>query len=81
MRSAESFDISRRRIGSSRREGRAKLIPDGGVAGAGALAVPSDQQIHCRRIIRGYQRPVLAPRAAAGSVNLACGAIRVGGST
>jgi hypothetical protein len=78
----ESFDISRRRIGVPRREGRAKIIPGGGVAGAGSLAAaPSDQQIHCRLITRGYQRPVLAPRAAAGSVNLACGVIRVGGST
>jgi hypothetical protein len=59
----------------------ASIIPDGGVAGAGSLTAPSDQQVHCRRITRGYQRPALAPRAAAGSVNLACGVIRVGGST
>jgi hypothetical protein len=81
-RSAESFDISRRRIGLLRLEGRAKIIPDGGVAGAGSLAAASsDQQIHCRRSTRGYQRPVLALRTAADSVNLACGVIRVGGST
>ena len=29
----------------------------------GSLADPSDQQIHCCRITRGYRRPVLAPRA------------------
>jgi hypothetical protein len=79
--SAESFHISRRRVGVPRREGRAKIIPHGGAAGAGSLAAPSDQQIHYRRITCGYRRPVLAPRAAAGSVNLACGVIRAGGST
>jgi hypothetical protein len=36
-------------------------IPD--PAGAGSLADPSDQQIHCCRITRGCRRPVLAPRA------------------
>jgi len=45
-RSAESFDISRRRPDVPQREGRAKIIPDGGAAGAGSLAATSDQQIH-----------------------------------
>jgi hypothetical protein len=62
-RSAKSFDISRRRVGVPRRVGRRKIIPDGGAAGAGSLAGPSDQQILCCRITRGYRRPVLAPRA------------------
>jgi len=38
--SAESFHISRRRVGVPRREGRAKIIPDGGATGAGSLAAP-----------------------------------------
>lgn len=45
------------------RQGRAKIIPDGGAAGTGSLAVPSDQQIPCCRITGGCRRPVLAPRA------------------
>jgi hypothetical protein len=36
-------------------------IPD--PAGAGSLAGPSDQQIHCGRVTRGSRRAVLAPRA------------------
>jgi hypothetical protein len=58
-RSAESSDISRRRVGVPRREGRRKIIP----AGAGWLAGPSDQQIRCCRVTGGWRRPVLAWRA------------------
>jgi hypothetical protein len=39
-RSAESFDIARCRVGVPRWQGRAKIIPDGGAAGAGSLAPP-----------------------------------------
>ncbi len=45
------------------REGRAKIIPDGGAAGTGSLAATSDQQILCCRVTGGCRRPVLAPRA------------------
>ena len=60
--SGGSFDISRCRVGVPG-GGRRKIIPDGGAAGPGSLAGPSDKQIHGCRISRGYRRPVLAPRA------------------
>ena len=49
--------------GVPRRQGRARIVPDGGAAGAGSLARPPDHQVHCCRITRGSRRPVLAPRA------------------
>jgi len=53
----------RRRVGVPRRQGRAKIIPDGGATGVGLLAVTSDQQIPCCRVTGGCRRPVLAPSA------------------
>ena len=62
-RPAESSGICRRRVGVPRRQGRRKIIPDGGAAGVGLLAGPSDQQIGCGRVTGGWRRAVLAPRA------------------
>jgi hypothetical protein len=50
-------------VDGPRRQGRAGIISDGGAAGAGLLAGPSDQQIHCCRVTGGCRRPVLARRA------------------
>ena len=66
--------ICRRRVGVPQRQGRAKIIPDGGATGVGLLAVTSDQQILCCRVAGGCRGPVLAPRERACSVNLALSA-------
>jgi hypothetical protein len=68
-------------VGVPRRQGRAKIIPDGGATGIGLLAVTSDQQVLCCRVTGGCGGRCWRRARAACSVNLAGGVIRAGGST
>jgi hypothetical protein len=80
-RPAESFDISRRRVGVPRRQGRAKIIPDGGAAEAGSLAAPRTSRSIAAGSLAGTGGRCWRRAVADCSVNLVGGVIRAGRST
>jgi hypothetical protein len=61
-RPAESSGICRRRVGVPRRQGRAKIIPDGRATGVGLLAVTSDSRSFAARSLAGAAAGVGAAR-------------------
>ena len=71
----------RRRVGVPRRQGRAKIIPDGGATGVGLLAVTSDRRSLAAGSLAGAGNRCWRRARAACSVNPAGGVIRAGGST